>query len=236
MARNKIVRVNQLPEGLFYIPSFLTEQEEADLLENVSKEQFEPYDYHGYLAKREIVFYGPQGGYNARNDDTAGPVPDWIKPFRSKCCKLLGLSDEELAMALVARYPVGAGIGWHRDAPQFGPTVIGVSFSSDADMRFRRFHSDREEIFRIKLQRSSAYIMSGPARAIWQHGMAPVKELRYSITFRTIRDRTRTIDDSRHLPVNIAERLATLNLKVLQADDNQISEQLSLFKEASSES
>jgi hypothetical protein len=42
-----------------------------------------------------------------------------------------------LADLLVTRYPPGAGIGWHRDAPQFGD-VSGVSLQATCRMRFRR--------------------------------------------------------------------------------------------------
>jgi len=32
----------------------------------------------------------------------------------------------------------------------------------------------------------SLYAMSGTARSVWEHSIAPVDELRYSITFRTL--------------------------------------------------
>lgn len=209
MLRRRIIRTSEPPEGLFYIPDFLSVGEEQDLLLQISAEPFKPYDHQGYLAKREIVFYGAGGGYKGRDDDNTPSIPEWLEPLRSRCANLIGLDSEELAMALVAHYPQGAGIGWHRDAPQFGPTVIGVSFASDADMRFRRFTDEHEHIFRIKLERRSAYLMSGPARSAWQHGMAPVKELRYSITFRTIK-RKNFVEDPRHSPENISQRLANI--------------------------
>lgn len=213
------MRTSEPPEGLFYIPDFLSVEQEQHLLSYISIEAFRPYHYQGYLAKREIVFYGASGGYKGRDDENTPSIPEWIEPLRSRCANLLGLDSEELAMALVAHYPEGAGIGWHRDAPQFGPTVFGVSLASDADMRFRRFIGEQEEIFRIKLQQRSAYLISGPARSEWQHGMAPVKALRYSITFRTIRRRNRQIDDARHSPSNIAARLASLGLNADKTAD-----------------
>ena len=33
----------------------------------------------------------------------------------------------------------------------------------------------------------SAYLPSGPARAVWGHGIPPVDSLRYSITFGNLR-------------------------------------------------
>ena len=43
-----------------------------------------------------------------------------------------------LTAALVTEYAPGAVIGWHRDAPQYGPVVIGVSLASACRMRMRR--------------------------------------------------------------------------------------------------
>jgi alkylated DNA repair dioxygenase AlkB len=37
-------------------------------------------------------------------------------------------------------------------------------------------------------QPCSAYLMRGSARWDWQHSIPPVDKLRYSITFRTLRD------------------------------------------------
>jgi len=35
----------------------------------------------------------------------------------------------------------------------------------------------------------SAYLLSGPARTTWEHSIPPVTSLRYSITFRNVRER-----------------------------------------------
>jgi DNA oxidative demethylase len=212
--KKRLVYTETPPPGLFYIPGFLQPREESDLIAHISTEAFEPYNYHGFLAKREIVFYGSHGGYKGRDEEVSGPIPDWLQPLRSRCADLIALATDELEMALIAHYPIGAGIGWHRDAPQFGPTVIGVSFVSTAQMRFRRFIEDDEEMFRINLESGSAYIMSGPARSIWQHGMNPVNQLRYSITFRTVKDSSRSRrDDPRHVPEQIAKRLEALKIE-----------------------
>jgi alkylated DNA repair dioxygenase AlkB len=36
------------------------------------------------------------------------------------------------------------------------------------------------------VQPGSAYLLRGEARWDWQHSVAPVNELRYSVTFRTL--------------------------------------------------
>ena len=39
----------------------------------------------------------------------------------------------------------------------------------------------------VALEPRSAYVLTGPARTQWEHSIPPVKETRYSITFRTLR-------------------------------------------------
>jgi DNA oxidative demethylase len=230
-SRKKIIYRTEPPEGLFYIPHFLTREQEQELLIQVSTQPFEPYDHHGYKANREVVYFGTEGGYGGIGAGLpTEPMPCWLIPLRDHFGSLIGLSQNELAMALVARYSVGAGIGWHRDRPQFGPTVVGISLASEAEMRFRRFVDENEEMFKINLDRGSAYIISGPARSVWQHGMTPVKQLRYSITFRTIRDKQNGAIDVRHSPELIATRLATLQLDAQASNTHKVpqSKQLKL--------
>jgi DNA oxidative demethylase len=231
MSKKKIIRVKEPPPGLFYIPGFLRVDEEQEFLRRLTEESFNPVFHQGFLAKREAIFYGAQGGYKGKEDEDGGPIPAWIEPLRDRCARLIGLNNDELEMALVANYPAGAGIGWHRDAPQFGPTVIGVSFGSDAQLRFRRFVDDMEELFRLNVEHGSAYIMSGPSRTVWQHGMSPVSELRYSITFRTVNSSSKKKSpQSRHEPENIAERLAQMNIEDgLKSTSGAEHKQLSLF-------
>jgi DNA oxidative demethylase len=105
---------------------------------------------------------------------------------RRRAADLAGEHPEELVEVLVQRYPVGATIGWHRDAPAFG-TVIGVSLGGTSRMRFQRGTGERRRVWEVLLEPRSGYVLSGEARRSWQHSIPPTKELRYSITFRTLR-------------------------------------------------
>lgn len=231
MVKKKIVRITEPPEGLFYLPGFLRGDEQQEFLSKLSTEAFKPVYHQGFLAKRESIFYSMVGGYKESEVENAGPVPDWIKPLRDRCANLVGLRGDELEMALLACYPAGAGIGWHRDAPHFGPTVLGVSFASTAQLRFRRFVDDKEELFRLSLEPGSAYIMSGPSRGVWQHGLANVTQLRYSITFRTVdASKIAKSPDWRHEPQKIRERLIDLGIAFQPGQSSSAGDkQLSLF-------
>src|SRR5919202_4401508 len=117
-------------------------------------------------------------------------IPPWLLPVRETAAELASVEPDALVEALVQRYPEGAQIGWHRDAPMFG-TVVGVSLLAPARMRFRRGPAGGRSTFELELEPRSGYVLAGEARTKWQHHVPPTKALRYSITFRTVRTSTR---------------------------------------------
>lgn len=92
---------------------------------------------------------------------------------------------------LVTRYPAGAGIGWHRDAPAFGPAVVGVSLLSACTLRLQQRGADVRRTWALELEPRSAYMLGGAARSSWQHSIPATKLERWSVTFRTVRGRVR---------------------------------------------
>jgi alkylated DNA repair protein (DNA oxidative demethylase) len=145
---------------------------------------------HGVVAKRTAKHYGLDYDYERRGvTEAAEPVPDWILPIRAKAAAMAELDPEELVEVLVQRYPEGAQIGWHRDAPAFG-TVLGVSLLAPARMRFRRDQGGMRRTFELAVPPRSGYVLAGESRTAWQHHVPPTKSLRYSITFRTLRQRS----------------------------------------------
>lgn len=80
--------------------------------------------------------------------------------------------------------------------PDYG-LVVGVSLAGHARLRLRPYPPvapKRADILTLELAPRSAYLLRGVARWGWQHSIAPTRELRYSITFRTPRavDTTRS--------------------------------------------
>ena len=86
---------------------------------------------------------------------------------------------------LINDYRPGAGIGWHRDKPQFGE-VVGVSLLAPCNFRLRRKSGDAWDRFSLTVEPRSAYMLAGPSRTVWQHSVPPLDRHRYSITFRTL--------------------------------------------------
>ena len=175
------------PQGLLFDPAFLTDNEEGALLVELEQLNFQGIVMHGVAARRTARHYGLDYDYEQRaHVERAEPVPPWLEPLRARCAALAGLAPDALVEALVQRYPEGATIGWHRDAPAFD-VVVGVSLGSSARMRFRRGSKGQWTTWELDLPPRSAYVLAGQARTTWQHSIPPTKALRYSITFRTLR-------------------------------------------------
>jgi len=107
--------------------------------------------------------------------------------LRGRCADLMERAPEDLVQILVSRYPSGAGIGWHRDAPMFGSRIAGVSLLAPCRMRFQRTVGGVRSVAALELAPRSAYLLSGKARWSWQHSIPATKALRYSVTFRTLK-------------------------------------------------
>ena len=178
---------NVLPDGFIYEPELLTEDEERALLGELASLSFEPVEFRGFMAKRRAIHYGVGYDFADRAVTPAPPMPAFLTSIRARAAAIASEPPETFTEALVMEYPAGSVIGWHRDAPKFGPTVLGISIGSAARMRFKRAGSNGKiERGSIVLAPRSAYAMKGDARSQWQHSIPAVPALRYSITFRSV--------------------------------------------------
>ena len=179
------------PEGLVYRPDFVSDEEERRLLALMDGIEFRDVVMRGQTARRTVRHFGYDYGYESWELVPAEPLPGELVWLRDRCAELAELAPDDLVQTLVSRYPAGAGIGWHRDAPMFGAKVVGVSLLSAARMRFQRTVARERRVYDVELAPRSAYVLAGKARSAWQHSVPPGKNLRYSITFRTLRNPSR---------------------------------------------
>jgi len=177
------------PEGLIYLPAFLSEEEERGLLEHARAAPYAEIRMRGQVARRRTAHFGWLYGYESWQVEPGPAIPDFLLPLRARCAELMGEVPERLVEALLSEYTPGATIGWHRDAPMFGPSVVGVSLGRACRMRFQRGQGEERRTYEVELAPGSAYVLAGAARSQWQHSIPAVKETRYSITFRTLRER-----------------------------------------------
>ena len=137
---------------------------------------------------QRVAFFG-----HAYDRAAAGPLPAFLLPLRATIAQWAGVDSEAFAMALINEYRPGSPIGWHRDAPQYG-IVAGVSLLSACRIRPYRSPAStapqsrrRSATHEIALSRRSAYLMTRESRSAFEHHIPPVTQLRYSVTFRTLR-------------------------------------------------
>jgi alkylated DNA repair dioxygenase AlkB len=177
-----------LPEGFVYQPEFLTIEEERALVAEIARLPLEQAKYREYTARRRVAYFGHDYDFTANRLGDAPPIPAFLEPLRAKLAGWMGIAPGELVTVLVAEYSPGTPLGWHRDAPDY-ERVAGVSLGGWARMRLRRFPLQKEKPLVLELAPRSAYQMTGAARWQWQHSIPPTKELRYSITWRTLRQK-----------------------------------------------
>ena len=126
-----------LPEGFRYSPGFLSLEQEAMLIDEFRLLSFKEFEFRGYLGKRRVVSFGLHYDFEAGGLRVAEEIPAFLLPLRKAAAGFAGISTAELEHVLVAQYPPGAGIGWHKDRPIFRD-VIGVSVGSACRFRLRR--------------------------------------------------------------------------------------------------
>jgi DNA oxidative demethylase len=187
------------PEGFAYTPGFITVEEERALLDAIQALQFADVVMRGALAKRRTVHFGWTYGYYSRRTAPGPPLPPFLVAVRERVAGWAGIQADAFVEALVTEYPPGAAIGWHRDAAIFGDIVAGISLLASARMKFRPWipagadadpaSRPRRTTHQITLMPRSGYLLTGPSRDAFEHSIPAVADLRYSITFRMLRQR-----------------------------------------------
>jgi alkylated DNA repair protein (DNA oxidative demethylase) len=175
------------PDGLVYLEEFISAAEERRLLDELQALDFRTVTMRGQTARRTVRHFGLDYDYESGELVAADPLPESMQWLRERCAALMEREPEDLVQILVSRYPSGAGIGWHRDAPMFGSRIAGVSLLAPCRMRFQRTVGGVRSVAALELAPRSAYLLSGKARWSWQHSIPATNALRYSVTFRTLK-------------------------------------------------
>lgn len=177
-----------LIDGLQYRDDFITPTEHDRLVTELEGLNLAPFRFHGWLGSRKTQTFGWRYDFDDASFAPAEPIPRWLQPLRAKAAAFAGFAPEDFAHALLARYDPGAGIGWHRDRPQF-EQVVGISLGAPATMRFRQRTAGGFRRTTVDLEPRSAYLLSGEVRREREHSIAPGDTLRFSITFRSLSEK-----------------------------------------------
>jgi alkylated DNA repair dioxygenase AlkB len=175
-----------LPDGARYASDVLSPQDESRGVRIISGLDLKPFAFRGYFGNRRTVSFGWHYDFQGGGLQQAAPMPPELRPYRDAAARFAGLASESLEHCLAIEYAPGAGIGWHRDRPQFG-VVVALSLLAPCRMRFRRKDETGWERRSQILAPRSAYVLDGPGRSEWEHSIPRVEHLRYSLTFRTVK-------------------------------------------------
>ena len=181
-----------LIDGLFYRGDFISEADEREIIQHAQDLALAPFKFHGWLGNRKTRSFGWLYDFDDASFTPTDPIPDWLVPLRDRAARFAGATADEIHHALIARYDPGAGIGWHKDRDVF-EQVIGVSLHTPATLRFRQRAGAGFRRAALDVLPRSAYLLSGEARWDWEHRITPGDALRFSITFRTLSAKGRTI-------------------------------------------
>ena len=180
-------RSSILPAGFRYQAEFIDQAEERRLVEELQRLDFAPFEFHGFAGKRRVLSFGWRYDFNTGGLEKTKDIPAFLMRVQDAAAAFSGLRPLELQQVLLTEYPQGAPIGWHKDRFTFDE-IIGISLLSACTLRFRKRIGAQWSRRSIVLEPMSAYLLRGPSRTDWEHSIPAVSSLRYSITFRTIRD------------------------------------------------
>jgi alkylated DNA repair dioxygenase AlkB len=174
------------PDGFRYQPELISPEAERSLLEQIRGLPFEEFAFHGYVGKRRTISFGWTYDFTREELTSAVGMPPFLLALREVAASFSGPAAGDLQQVLVTEYGSGAGIGWHRDKAVFRE-VVGISLLSSCRFRLRRKNGDKWERITLDLEPRSAYLLDGSARSEWEHSIPAVEELRYSVTYRSLR-------------------------------------------------
>ncbi len=173
--------------GLSLVQEAISPALEAEVAGLIDAAPLTPFQFGQWEGKRMTTHYGSAYDFQRARPIPAPPLPEWLIDLRAGLAPQLGRQAEDFVQALLIRYDPGAGIGWHRDRPQYGE-VMGLSLGAQVTLRLRRRLQDGGfERVGVPLPPRSVYLLSGEVRGEWEHSIVPMEQARRSVTFRTMR-------------------------------------------------
>ncbi|XP_055732434.1 alpha-ketoglutarate-dependent dioxygenase alkB homolog 6 isoform X1 [Salvelinus fontinalis] len=145
--------VKDAPPTVYYIPDFITEDEESQLSQQVYKA---PKTKWTQLSNRRLQNWGglprPKGMLGEK-------LPDWLLKYCERISALGAFAGKTANHVLVNEYKPGEGIMPHEDGPLYHPTVTTISLGSHTLLDFYRPIS-AEELDEVPQTEESRYLLS----------------------------------------------------------------------------
>uniref|UniRef100_A0A069DPT5 Putative alkylated dna repair protein n=1 Tax=Panstrongylus megistus TaxID=65343 RepID=A0A069DPT5_9HEMI len=134
--------ISQAPPTIYYIPNFITENEEEYIINKVNNA---PKPKWTQLRNRRLQNWGgsPQPSGMIVED-----IPQWLQIFLNKVndLQLYDKGNLKANHVLINEYLPGQGIMPHVDGPLFYPTILTVTCGSHTILNFQKQLKNDEEI------------------------------------------------------------------------------------------
>ena len=196
--------------GLIYVPDFISEEEEAQIRQQlIDKSELWSLYKATHATKRRNLHFGYDLDYDSQeiyrvSEPELSVIPaewEWIaRRIQQLMQRELGRELQPFNQLLLNEYAPSQGINHHTDKPHcFGPVVAGLSLFStvvlefkDKKLKGKRAAAESKDVL---LCPRSLFVLTGPARYEWSHSIAKKREhrfygqsihrgVRYSFTFR----------------------------------------------------
>src|SRR4051812_12881771 len=92
---------NNFPKGFNYFPEFLTEQEEENLLNEISKIELHTFTFQGFEAKRRVASFGFDYSFEKRSLSQGKAIPNAFYDLLNKVANHLSLPPSDFAELLI---------------------------------------------------------------------------------------------------------------------------------------
>ncbi|XP_038079388.1 alpha-ketoglutarate-dependent dioxygenase alkB homolog 6-like [Patiria miniata] len=132
-------KVEKVPATAYYIPDFISKDEETYLTEQVYAA---PKPKWKQLSNRRLQNWG---GLPHPKGMIAEKLPKWLEVYSQKIAELRIFGDLVPNHVLVNEYQPGQGIMPHEDGPLFHPVVTTISLGSHTFLDFYQHRRDASE-------------------------------------------------------------------------------------------
>lgn len=172
--------INDAPPRVYYIPDFISEQEEAYLQQQVYRS---PKPKWTQLSGRRLQNWG---GLPHSKGMLAEKIPDWLQTYCEKISSLGPFGGKLANHVLVNEYKPGEGIMPHEDGPLYYPTVTTISLGSHTLLDFYTpvgsMHGDTPQteenrfLFSLLVKPRSLLILQDEMYQRLLHGIRPTDQ------------------------------------------------------------
>lgn len=157
------------PPTVYYIPNFITPEEETHILKNVYSA---PKPKWTCLCRRRLQDYG---GVPHEKGMIPEAIPSWLTKYMEKVAQLNIFDGNKPNQVLVNEYLPGQGIMPHTDGPLFYPTIATISCGSHTVLEFLENSESRGKICQLLLERCSLVVIRDNMYTKYLHSIQEIE-------------------------------------------------------------